>query len=115
MKKIHTLLICMMLTPLSGEARERAGNDFPTAVRSEYVFACMSANQASPNFIRRCSCAIDKIAARLSYEEYAQAEALVRVQLGNSPRSDAYQGVGLSKKPLDKLYRAMAAAELTCF
>ena len=115
MKKIYTLFVCLMLTPLFGEARERTVNDFPTAARSEYVFACMSANQASPNFIRRCSCAIDKIAARLSFKEYEQAEALVRVQLGNSPRNEAYQGVGLSKKRLDKLYRAMAAAELTCF
>ena len=31
----------------------------------------------------KCSCAIDEIAKRINYEEYAQAEAIARLQLGS--------------------------------
>lgn len=108
--------VCLMTSfALPSFALERKTNDFPTQARAEYVFACMNANKVSPDFLRRCSCAIDKIAKRISYEDYERAESLVRLQLGTSPRDQAYQSVGLSKAPLEKLFRAMASAELSCF
>ncbi len=90
-------------------------SDFPTLARSEFVFACMSSNQSNRDFMAKCSCAIDEIAKRMSYEEYAQAEAIARLQLGASPREEAFKSVGLSKERMDKLFRAQAASELECF
>ncbi len=90
-------------------------NDFPTLARSEFVFACMSSNASNRDFMAKCSCAIDEIAKRMSYKEYAQAEAIARLQLGASPREEAFKSVGLSKERMDKLYRAQAASELECF
>ena len=64
----------------------------------------------------KCSCAIDEIAKRISYEEYAQAEAIARLwELGASPREEAFKSVGLSKDRMQKLFRAQAASELECF
>ena len=54
-------------------------NDFPTLAKSEFVFACMSSNESNRDFMAKCSCAIDEIAKRISYEEYAQAEAIARL------------------------------------
>ena len=51
----------------------------------------------------------------MTYKEYAQAEAIARLQYGASPREEAYKSVGLSKERMDKLYRAQAASELECF
>lgn len=90
-------------------------NDFPTLARSEFVFACMSSNASNRDFMSKCSCAIDEIARRMNYEEYAQAEAIARLQLGASPREEAFKSVGLSKERMEKLYRAQAASELECF
>ena len=90
-------------------------NDFPTLARSEFVFACMSSNVSNRDFMAKCSCAIDEIAKRINYEEYAQAEAIARLQLGASPREEAFKSVGLSKQRMDKLYKAQAASELECF
>ena len=90
-------------------------NDFPTLARSEFVFACMSSNASNRDFMSKCSCAIDEIAKRMNYEEYAQAEAIARLQLGNSPREEAFKSVGLSKERMDKLLSAQAASELECF
>ncbi len=90
-------------------------NDFPTLARAEFVFACMSSNQSNRDFMAKCSCAVDEIAKRINFEEYAQAEAIARLQLGASPREEAFKSVGLSKEKMDKLYRAQAASELECF
>ena len=75
----------------------------------------MAANQMTQDFLYRCSCAIDTIASRLSYQEYERAETLSRIQLGHSPREEAYKSVGMSKTLLDKFFRAQAASELACF
>ena len=48
-------------------------------------------------------------------EEKGQAEAIARLQLGASPREEAFKSVGLSKERMEKLYRAQAASELECF
>ena len=90
-------------------------NDFPTLARAEFVFACMSSNASNRDFMAKCSCAIDEIAKRITYDEYAQAETITRLQLGASPREEAFKSVGLSKERMDKLFRAQAASELQCF
>ena len=90
-------------------------NDFPTLARSEFVFECMSSNVNNRDFMAKCSCAVDEIAKRISFEEYAQAEAIARLWEGASPREEAFRGVGLSKEKMDKLFKAQAASELECF
>ncbi len=108
LKKIITLSILLFFIKSNA-------NDFPTLARSEFVFACMSSNQSNRDFMAKCSCAVDEIAKRINFEEYAQAEAIARLQLGASPREEAFKSVGLSKEKMDKLYRAQAASELECF
>ena len=90
-------------------------NDFPPYSRYEFVFACMSSNSNNRDFMAKCSCAVDEIAKRISFKEYAQAEAIARLWEGASPREEAFKSVGLSKEKMDKLFRAQAASELECF
>ena len=112
MKIIYMFLVLFMFNSTFAETTK---NDFPTLARSEFVFACMSSNASNRDFMQKCSCAIDEIAKRISFEEYTQAEAIARLQYGASPREEAYKSVGLSKEKMDKLYRAQAASELECF
>ena len=113
MKKEPLIFFIFILLLLSFE--EPKSNDFPTYARSEFVFACMSSNKNDRDFMAKCSCAIDEIAKRISFEEYAQAEAIARLWEGASPREEAFKSVGLSKQTMDKLFRAQAASELECF
>ena len=106
------ILFSFIMTTFSSSLNS---NDFPTLARSEFVFACMSSNQSNRDFMAKCSCAIDEIAKRIKYEEYAQAEAIARLWEGASPREEAFKSVGLSKERMDKLFRAQAASELECF
>ena len=117
MKKfnLNIILFSSAFFLLFTSAETAESNDFPTIARSEFVFACMSSNASNRDFMAKCSCAVDEIAKRMTYEEYAQAEAIARLQLGASPREEAFKSVGLSKERMDKLFRAQAASELECF
>ena len=112
MKIIYMFLVLFMFNSTFAETTK---NDFPTLARSEFVFACMSSNANNRDFMAKCSCASDEISKRITYDEYAQAEAISRLLQGASPREEAFKSVGLSKETMDKLYRAQAASELECF
>ena len=115
-KGIMLSLFMIMIIPATKDVEAKGKiNDFPTEVRAEYVFACMHSNEISPTFLKKCSCGFDKIAYRLSYDEYVQGETIMRIQLENNPRAEAYRSTGIAKAPTDKLFRAMAAAEIECF
>lgn len=112
-KTVTTLLLCVLSILIPN--KNIFSNDFPTLARSEFVFACMSSNATNRDFMAKCSCAVDEIAKRINYEEYAQAEAIARLWEGASPREEAFKSVGLSKERMDKLFKAQAASELECF
>jgi hypothetical protein len=40
-------------------------NDYPTAARADYVFACMKTNGDTRQALEQCSCSIDVIASIL--------------------------------------------------
>ncbi len=92
-----------------------SANDFPTRARAEYVFACMSSNGASEIMIGRCSCAVDTIAERMSYDEYVDAETAVRMRLMPGDRTAMFRDVEWVRKSVEKLKEAQAEAEIRCF
>src|SRR5262249_6741803 len=49
-------------------------NDYPTAARADYVFACMKTNGDTQPALEKCSCSIDVIASILPYDRYVAAE-----------------------------------------
>ena len=90
-------------------------NDYPTAARAEYVFACMKANGDTRPALDRCSCSIDIIASIIPYERYVSAEtvlsmAQVRGNLGGQFRTSEQAATALNE-----LRRAQAEAEVRCF
>lgn len=88
---------------------------YATAVRAEYVFACMSANGGTQEALQRCSCAIDVIASILPYDKYEAAETILRMRrsaggyLGDEFRS------GTTNNAVRDLEEAQAEAEVRCF
>ncbi len=103
----------IMATPLAVPAQEI--NDYPTAVRAEYVFGCLKANGETRQAIEQCSCSIDVVASIVPYERYVTAEtvlsmAQVRGNLGGQFRTSEQ-----AASALDELRRAQAEAEVRCF
>ena len=101
---------------LSAVAMTRADdNDYPTSVRSEYVFGCLKANGETRQAIEQCSCSIDVVASLVPYDRYVTAETVlsmsqVRGNLGGQFRTSE-QAAGA----LNDLRRAQAEAEVRCF
>ena len=90
-------------------------NDYPTAARADYVFACMKSNGETRKALEQCSCSIDVIASILPYERYVLAETLL--SLGQIPgeRGGTFRAAEQSKATLNDLRRAQAEAEIRCF
>ncbi len=58
-------------------AVELPPNDYPTAARADYVFACMQTNGQNRMVLDKCACSIDAIAALLPYADYEAAETIM--------------------------------------
>ncbi|MDR5857199.1 hypothetical protein P9239_03420 [Caballeronia sp. LZ062] len=70
-----TLFASVALTsPLSFAAAgvPAQGHDYPTEGRVEYVLACMDDNGHDFVNVYKCSCAIDKIAQVLTYDDFVE-------------------------------------------
>lgn len=92
-----------------------AANDFPTAARAEFVFACMAANGQTPEILQKCACAIDRIAESMTYEKYEAAETVMRMHLVPGDRVSLFRNSPWATEVVDELNRAQAAATLRCF
>ncbi len=53
-------------------------NDFPTQARVEYVNQCISNNGGKLAALYQCSCAIDRIANNLSYDDYVEVTTYIK-------------------------------------
>jgi hypothetical protein len=109
-----TLAAALLL--LAGSALA-APAGYPTEALADYVLGCMAANGQTPDMLRRCSCSIDRIADRLSYDDYVQAETVLRLQQvpGGAPNLAIYRNTPWAKAAIDRLRGAQVEAELECF
>lgn len=117
MRKAAAIALLAGLPLLGGGSALAKGatNDFPTSARADYVFACMASTKQNQDYLRKCSCAIDTIASRLSFDDYEAARSILSLQLAHNQRAEAYRGTDVTKRILEPLYRAEAVAQLRCF
>jgi hypothetical protein len=90
-------------------------NDYPTAVRADYVFGCMKANGETRQALERCSCSIDVIASILPYERYVTAETVLSMAQVPGTLGSQFRSTEYAKVAVDELRRAQAEAEVRCF
>lgn len=109
------LLLALIAGTASTAAAAPAG--YPTETLADYVFGCMAANGQTPDALRRCSCSIDHIAGKLTYDEYVQAETVLRTQQAPSgdPRIGMFRTSPWAQAFVDKLRNAQVEADNKCF
>ena len=90
-------------------------SDYPTAVRSDYVFGCMKANGESRQSLEQCSCSIDVVASLLSYENYVTAETVLSMAQVQGNLGGQFRSSPQANTALNDLRRAQAEAEVRCF
>lgn len=91
-------------------------NDFPTLTRVEYVLSCMQ-EKGGKNYdnLYHCVCAVDKIAAKMSHEEFMQAETFETNKNLAGERGGVFRDPPQSKILRDKLKAVSDEAIEVCF
>jgi hypothetical protein len=90
-------------------------NDYPTSVRSEYVFGCLKANGETRQAIEQCSCSIDVIASLIPYDRYVTAETVLSMSQVRGNLGGQFRTSEQAASALNDLRRAQAEAEVRCF
>lgn len=112
-------LAAILLAAVSagGSPASAAPAGYPTEALADFVFGCMATNGQTPDALRRCSCSIDHIAGQLTFDEYTQAETVLRMQQiqGGDSRITMFRSSPWAVAMVDKLRQAQAEAEARCF
>ncbi len=110
-------LFLLLFAPGLVQAQDVAAryNDYPTAARADYVFACMVTNGQTREMLERCSCSIDEIAAILPYEKYLQGETVLSMRRVGGERMAFFNSAAMAENLVADLRRAQAEAEVVCF
>lgn len=95
-------------------------NSYPTRDRIEYVFNCIAKHgglSARKAFINQyaCGCKIDKIAEKLSFEEFEGAKTFSYLKKVPGENGAAFRDPKQSKDLRTRLKEADAYAESQCF
>ena len=115
MKRLALALCLIAPLPLSAQTVEQRLNDYPTAARADYVFACMTVNGRSRQVLEQCACSIDVIASIIPYATYVEAETVLSLRQTGGERMSIFRSAAMPRAFVADLRRAQAEAEITCF
>jgi ABC-type Fe3+-hydroxamate transport system substrate-binding protein len=92
-------------------------HDYPTRDRVEYVFNCIAQHGGKLTYIIQyaCGCKIDKIAEKLTFEEYETAKTFTLLKSTPGDAGGVFRDPEQSKDLRKKLKEAEAYAEKQCF
>ena len=113
---IAALIAGLVLSgPASAQSVAERLNDYPTAARADYVFACMVTNGQTREMLDRCACSIDEIAQILPYDAYLKAETVLSMRRVGGERMAVFNSAVTAEGFVADLRRAQAEAEVVCF
>ena len=92
-----------------------AANDYPTSALADYVFGCMASNGQTQEMLQKCSCSIDVISSLVTYDEYIEAETVLRMIQRPGESTSVFRDSASTKSVVEDLRRAQAEAEIRCF
>jgi hypothetical protein len=108
------ILVVTMIAAASHAAADDL-NDYPTAARADYVFACMKANGETQALLQKCACSIDVIASIIPYDRYVTTETILAMSQVTGPIGTEFRSTEPAKEALQAFRRAQAEAEVRCF
>jgi hypothetical protein len=104
------LLIASLAPPLAAQA-----HDFPTSGRVEYVLECMQKHEGKYEYLYKCSCAIDRIAKNLPYEDFVTMSTALRNQALAGEHGAAFRDPASVKGMASKYRTIQADALKACY
>lgn len=115
MSRTILAMLLLLAAPANAQTVAEQLNDYPTAARADYIFACMATNGQSRQMLEQCACSIDEIAAILTYEKYLQAETVLSMRRVGGERMAVFNNSVAAANLVAELRRAQAEAEIVCF
>lgn len=115
MKGLLILAISVLPVTALAQSVSQRFNDYPTAARADYVFACMQTNGQSREILGRCACSIDEIASLLPFDRYVEAETVLSMRRVGGERMAVFNSSAAAEALVADLRRAQAEAEVICF
>ena len=120
---LNYFIIFLFLFILSCEEKENADSSnletetemIPTSEKVEYVFACVQGNEDSQAYISKCSCSIDYIDERMTYEEYVAAETIMSLRQIYGEKSVMFRNTPNAMEIYTNMQNLLAEAEMECF
>lgn len=113
-RSIAVLALCVLL-PTAGFSATDPGA-FPTKDRVEYVLDCMRDTPGSrQELLYKCSCAIDAIAERMSYEAYVGESTVANALTIGGERGEVMRGYTSGRSIAKHFREVQAEARKACF
>ena len=105
-----------VVAPTAVQAQTTAPNNYPTAERVLYVEACM-AQHPGPRFemLSKCSCALDKIAAKVPFSEYETMSTATKAFSIGGERGNYIRDVEMLTDEIKRFKELQATAKKGCF
>ena len=106
----HVLLLGLFASPLG------YANDFPTRARVEYVLTCMSESKSpQQESMYKCSCAIDAIAAKVTYSAWVDLSTIANGITIAGERGGVMRDMKDGRKLVASYRELQDSAKKTCF
>jgi hypothetical protein len=91
-------------------------NGYPTLARVEYVLQCMEKNGGQNlDALYPCACSIDKIAAQLPYDDFAEAQTFTFMRDASGEAAGLFRDPPRAKELRERLEDAEGVARKNCF
>lgn len=114
-KAVLRHICAFMLLSVFLHSASATANDFPTQARAEYVFACMATNGQTQEILAKCSCAIDAIANKMTFDEYVEAETVLSMRLAPGDRAAMFKESAWAADIISNFNEIQVEAEVECF
>ena len=85
------------------------GHDFPTYARVEYVQECMMKSGTEIGYLYKCSCAIDRLAKDLTYDDFVEWGTFARNASLAGERAGVFRDSDEAREKA-KQYKALEAS-----
>lgn len=92
-KQIASLLAAWLIPALAAGAQTGPGaaRPYPSIAIVEYVGECLAKNGGAYVYLHKCSCAIDRIAEQLPYDEYVESSTFAKYATLSGERSGIFR------------------------
>ena len=87
---------------------------YPTVDRVEFVLECMQKNGGKQEFLYKCSCMIDDIAAKLAYDDFVEAATAARYQSLGGERGGVFRDPPKTREMAQRYVKIQGEAMKRC-